>query len=99
MTDQLWGQFDYIVVGAAIRVPALGKALSPPEIGQDIAIGPSIGALALPAVEVQGVAADINEAVDRGGSAQRLAARTGDPAPVQMRLRFAEIAPVEFFLV
>src|SRR3954453_17517116 len=53
-------------VAAPIKVAALGAGLGSLEVGQHVAVGPAAGALLLPAVEIQRVAADVNQAVDRG---------------------------------
>jgi hypothetical protein len=70
-----------IIVGAALLV--LGAA----EIGQHVVIAPADAAELAPVVEILFLAADINQAVDRGGAAQHLPARPGDAAPVEPRYR------------
>ena len=70
-------------VAAPVAVSALLPGLGPAEIRQHIPIGPAARAGRLPGLEIQGIAADINHAVDRGGPTQPLAARTGDTAVVR----------------
>ena len=74
-------------------VSALLAALGPAEIGQDVAVAPAGRAQRLPAVEVERVAADVDEAVDRGRPAQHLAARAGDAPSGEMRLRLRPVGP------
>ena len=77
-----------VCVGAAF--PGLGLA----EIGQAVAIAPAGGARGLPFVEIAGVAAHVDHAVDRGRAAQHLAARTVDAPAVQIGLGLGLEAPV-----
>src|SRR5216683_507208 len=70
-----------IIVGAAFLV--LGAA----EIREHIVIRPADIAELAPMVEILALAADIDEAVDRAGAAEHLAARPGDAAPAQPRHR------------
>ncbi|MNE33763.1 hypothetical protein D3C80_1274500 [compost metagenome] len=64
------------------------------EVRQHIRIGPAMRAELLPAVKILGMATHVNEAVDRGGAADDLAARCGDAAVVEVRFGLGEIAPI-----
>ena len=79
---------------AAIAVAARAEALGLAEIGQHLGIGPAGRAAFGPAVVVQGVAADIGHAVDRGGTADHPAARAVQAPPAQMRLGLGPVGPV-----
>ncbi len=68
--------------------------LHPLEIGKHVAIAPAAGAHLLPGVVVLGVAAHIDHAVDRRGTANDLAARRHEAAIIEMRLRLRCEAPV-----
>ncbi|ENN86115.1 hypothetical protein RHSP_32539 [Rhizobium freirei PRF 81] len=81
-------------VGAAPSLFAAMRMLHPLEVGQHIGIGPALGAEFFPAIEVLGMAAHIDHAVDRGGAADHLAARRGDAAVIELRLRLGKIAPI-----
>ena len=69
---------------------ALGLA----EVGQAVAIAPAPGPEAFPLVEVVGVAAHVDEAVDRGGAAEDLAPRAVHAPAVEARLGGGVVAPV-----
>jgi hypothetical protein len=75
---------------ARVAVPAL----HPPEVGQDVGIAPAVGAHLGPGVEVAGMAAHVDHAVDRGGAADHLAARAGHAPPAHVRLGLGAVAPV-----
>ena len=81
-------------LGAAVRVAAAGPGLGLAEVGQAVAVGPAGRALGLPLVEVAGVAAHVDHAVDRGRAAQHLAARAVEPAAVQVGLGLGLETPV-----
>ena len=68
-----------VVVGAALVV--LGHA----EVRQHVLMAPAGVAELAPMVEVLGLAADVDQAVDRARSAERLAARRDDVAAVTFR--------------
>ena len=67
------------VVGAALVV--LGLA----EVGQHIIVAPAGVAELAPMVEVLGLAADVDQSVDRARSAERFAARRDDVAAMALR--------------
>src|SRR5262249_45134063 len=77
------------VVGAALLI--LGLA----EIRQHVLPAPADIAELAPSVEILLLAADIDEAVDRAGAAQHLAARLDDAAAVEPGLGLAFIEPVD----
>ena len=54
----------------------------------------SVSGFILPVIEVERVAAYVDHAVDRGRAAHDLAARAGDAAAAEIRLRFRPITPV-----
>ena len=56
------------------------------EVGEDVVVAPPRIAELAPMVEVLLLAADVDQAVDRGRAAEHLAARPGDAAAVQARL-------------
>ncbi|MNL51449.1 hypothetical protein D3C87_1745510 [compost metagenome] len=64
------------------------------EVRQHIRIGPAMRAQFLPAVEILGMAAHVNKAVNGGRTADDLAAWGGDAAIVEVRFGFGEIAPI-----
>ena len=64
-------------------------------MGQNVAPAPAGAPRGLPAVEILGLAPHVDHAVDRSGAAQDLAAWLEQPAVVQVRLRFAFVAPVD----
>ena len=75
---------------AAIGVRAPRAGLGALEIGQAMGVVPVRGArLFGPAVEVAGMATNIDHAVDRGRTAQALAAWRIDPSPGKPRLGLA----------
>ena len=82
-------------LAAAVFVAAALPGLGPAEVGQAVAVAPAGRALGLPFVEVAGVAAHVDHAVDRGGAAQHLAARAVQAAAVQIGLRLGLEEPVE----
>src|SRR3982075_4710723 len=67
------------------------------EIRQDVVITPAAVAMLAPAIVILVLAAHVKQAVDRARSAQNLAARLKDGAPVQSRLRFGLVHPVDAF--
>ena len=77
-----------VLVGAALVV--LGLA----EVRQHVLVAPAGVAELAPVVEVLGLAADVDQAVDRARSAEHLAARRDDVAAVALRLRLGLVAPV-----
>ena len=81
-------------VAAAIGVGAAAQTFGAAEIGQHVAIAPARRAFLLPALEIERIAAHIDEAVDRGRAAEDLAARAVQAPAVQMRLGLGLIAPV-----
>ena len=83
-------------VGAAPGIAAFRPRLGAAEIRQHVAIGPALGALAFPPVEVERVAAHVDHAVDRGGAADDLAARRVDAAAAECRFRLGLVRPVVF---
>ncbi len=76
-------------VGAALLVFRLL------EVGQHVVIAPAGVAPLPPAVIVLMLAANVEQAVDRTRSAQHLAARLEHGSPVQSRLRFGLVHPVD----
>ena len=77
---------------AAIMAPV--PLLHPLEIGQNIGIAPARRALLGPMIIIARMAPHIDHAIDAGRSADHLAARCGQPPPVQMRFRLRLKAPV-----
>src|SRR3954470_4508725 len=53
-------------VAAAVQIAALGPSLGTLEVGQHVTIRPAAGALVLPAIEIQRVPTDVDQADDRG---------------------------------
>ena len=98
------GRVERILAGAALDVKravraapaalAAMRVLHALEIGQDVGKAPAGRAGLGPVVEVAGVAAHIDHAVDGGRAAQDLAARRGKHAAAEMRLRLGGKAPV-----
>ena len=80
---------------AAPAVLAALPGLAALEVGQHVGIGPAARALLRPAIVVAAIAAGIGHDVDRGRTAQNLAAHGLDPAAVHVRLGLGGIAPVE----
>ena len=81
-------------LGPAHPVPLVCAALlvlGLDEIGQQAFVVPAWDA---PFIEVLALAPDVDEPVDGGRTAQHLAARREDPAPVQLRFGFRLVAPV-----
>ena len=81
-------------VAAAIGVAALLAAFGAFEIGQHLRVIPAARAFFLPAFEIQRIAAHIDEAVDRGRTAEAFAARAVEAAVVEVGLGLAVVAPV-----
>jgi hypothetical protein len=77
------------MIGTALVVLRLA------EIRENVVITPPDIAELSPEVEVLGLAADVDQAVDRARSAQDLASRSDDLAAVTSRLRLGRVAPVE----
>src|SRR6185503_9164390 len=74
----------------AFALPALGAH----EVGQALVVRPAACAVARPAVVVAGVAAHVRHGVDRGGTAEHLAAHHFDRAVAEVRLGLGVVAPV-----
>jgi hypothetical protein len=81
-------------VGAAPRALAAVPAFHALEVGQDVGIGPAGRAHLGPGVEIAGMAAHVDHAVDRGRAAEHLAARHHEAPVAEMRLGLGEVAPV-----
>ena len=85
-----------IAVAPAIGVLALADApLQPLEIGQHVRIAPAAVADLRPGVEILALAAVVDVAVDRGGAAERLAARRVDAAAAGPGPRLLLVGPVD----
>jgi hypothetical protein len=82
-----------ILVGAALLV--LGLA----EIRQHVGVAPARIAEIAPAIVILVLPANVEETVDRGRSAEHLAARLPDPPVARAHLRLAGIKPVHLGLV
>ena len=78
---------------AAIGVSRPAKALRAAEVRQHVLVAPALGALLLPALEIERMPAHIDHAVDRGRTAENLAARTGDAPAAEMGLGLALDSP------
>ncbi len=59
----------------AFAAPVIFRAL---EVGQDLVVAPAVIAELAPCVVVARIAPDVEQAVDRRGAAQHLAARQGE---------------------
>ena len=81
-------------VAAAPAILAAVCVLHALEIGEHVGEGPAGRALFGPVVEVARMAAHIDHAVDRRRAADHLAARRGQHAAAEMRLRLGRKAPV-----
>ena len=81
-------------IRAAIRVAALGPPFGALEIGQHVGIAPARGAFIAPTLEIERIAAHIDQPVDRGRSTQPATTRRADLPAAQMRFGLAFIAPV-----
>src|SRR5271165_307084 len=81
---------------AAVLVAPLRALLGALEIRQHIPIRPPRRAFPRPALEVLGIAADVDQAVDRGGASEHLAARRMHAPAVQVRLGFGVVEPIVF---
>src|SRR6185295_3162929 len=77
---------------AVPRVGAAALVLGLLEVRQQVFEAPAGHA---PAVEVLGLAADVDEAVDRRGAAEHLAARGEDAPAVQRGFRLRFVGPVD----
>src|SRR5215468_9422306 len=90
------GEFraDRSCAAAPTILPAF-PSLAALEVGQHIGIGPAARALLRPAVVIAAMAARVSHHVDRGRSAQHLAAHGFDLAAIHVRLGLGGIAPVE----
>src|SRR5262245_50469482 len=77
------------IIGPALVVLRLA------EVGENVVIAPADITELPPQVEVLGLAADVDQAIDRARSSQHLAARGNDLAAVTSRLRLGRVAPVE----
>ena len=75
-------------------VPPVVPVLQPLVVGQDVGIAPAVRAHLGPGVEVAGVAAHVDHAVDGGRPADHLAARGDKDPSAQVRLRLGLQAPV-----
>ena len=80
---------------AVERALAARLMLGAPEIRQHVVEAPAGVAELAPMVEILRLAADIEQAVDRGRAAEHLAARLEDHAAVQLRLRFRLVEPID----
>jgi len=80
--------------GAVEVVAAAFVVLRLLEERQHVVVAPALVAELAPMIVVPGVAADIEHGVDRGGAAQRLAARPVHAPVVAMFLRHRLVAPV-----
>ena len=87
-----------LVAGAVEGVGAAVIVLMAHEVRQHVVPAPArVAAIAFavaPAVVVLALAAHVDHAVDRGASAEHLAARIADRATVEPRLGFGRVAPV-----
>ena len=81
-------------LGPAIAVAAALPAFGALEIGQAVGIAPVARAQGFPFVEIAGMAAHVDQPVDRGRPAQDLAARAMHLAAIQPRLRLGHVFPV-----
>src|SRR6185369_12644016 len=80
---------------SAIGVVSLANPpFQPLETGQHVRIAPATVAELRPCIEVLSLAAVVDVPVDRGGAAERLAARRVDAAAAGPRTRFLLIRPV-----
>ena len=85
-----------IAVTAAKFVVALADPFFHPlEIGQHVRIAPAAIAKLRPGIEILALAAVVDVAVDRGGAAERLAARRVDAAAAGPRPRLLLVGPVD----
>src|SRR6202022_2708788 len=85
-----------IAVAPAISVLALADpALQPLEVWQHIRIAPAAIAELRPGVEILALAAVVDVTIDRGGAAERLAARRVDAAAPGPGARLLLISPVD----
>ena len=78
---------------APAGLPAVA-ALHPLEIGQHVCIAPAVGPLVGPMVEVFGMTADVDHAVDRRRAADHFAARADQLPAAEMRFRLRSVAPI-----
>ena len=96
--DQLVLRADVRDLERAVRavegVRAALVAFGPDEVGQHVVVAPARVAERGPVVVVLALAADVDQAVDRAGAAQRLAARPVDAPAVHVRVRVGLEAPV-----
>ena len=81
------------VAAAPAGLPAVGM-FHAPVVGQHVAVAPARRAQLLPGVEVAGVAAHVDHAVDGGGAADHLAARRRKPPPAEVGFGLGHEAPV-----
>src|SRR5258708_18130887 len=78
-------------IAAAPGIGAAREGLGPLEVGQKVGVAPTLG----PAIVGRRMTRLIGERIDDARTAQNLAARIGNHAAIQTRLRHRLIAPVQ----
>jgi hypothetical protein len=84
--------------GAVKFIAAARLVLGFPEIRQHVVKTPAAVAVLAPAIVILMLATDVQQTVDRTRSAQNLAARLKHPSPIQARLGFGLVHPVDVFV-
>ena len=93
------GDGEVAVAAAEGRIAVADAPLHAPEIGEHVGVAPAAVAELRPGVEVHGLAAIVDVAVDRAGAAQRLAARGEDAPPAGPRAGLHAVEPVHARIV
>ena len=89
-----------VAVAAAEGGIAVADALfHAAEIGEHVGVAPAAVAELRPGVEIHGLAAVVDVAVDGAGAAERLAARGEDAPPARPRARLHAVEPVHALVV
>src|SRR3984957_13675725 len=91
--NRQWATDTMIFITAALLVFGLL------EIRQHVVKAPSSVAMLAPTIIIRVLAANVKQAVDGARSAQHLAARLKYGSPVQSRLRFRLVHPVDGFFL
>ena len=85
---------EVAVAAAEGRIAVADASLHAAEIGEHVGVAPAAVAELRPGVEVHGLAAVVDVAVDRARPAQRLAARGEDAPPARPGARLHAVEPV-----
>ena len=93
------GDGEIAVAAAEGRIAVADAPFHAAEIGEHVGVAPAAIAELRPGVEVHGLAAIVDVAVDGAGAAERLAARGEDAPPARPRARLHAVEPVHARIV